>query len=271
MPTPPPCDPGPGPQGGFDPAFFDVLAAAERRHFWFKARNGIIRQVIRQEARAGRARRLLEIGCGNGNVLRMLEEELPGATVVGVDLFAEGLRHARHRGVRLVVQADVAHPPFRSAFDVVGLFDVIEHLSDDVTALRQAGALAQPGGLVIVTVPAHPSLWSAFDVAAGHCRRYREADLRRSLEAAGLVPEYLTHFMMAAAPLVWAARRAWGWRRRHESSPPDHAAVTREMSVNPVANWCLTRAVSWETLAVDRRVRLPFGSSLLAVARVREG
>src|SRR5580704_14188447 len=149
----------------YDPNLYESLVAVEDRHFWFRARNRAITAVfesLRDDLKPGY--RVLEVGCGTGNVLRDLQTSAVGGNVIGMDLHMEGLRYARHRlDPAMLVQADADFPPFSVRFDVVGLFDVIEHLDDDVGVLRQLRQLVKPGGALMLTVPADPNLWSYFD------------------------------------------------------------------------------------------------------------
>ena len=155
----------------FDPVHYEALASTEQRHFWFVHRNDVIRLLLRH-VDGGSARRVLEVGCGTGNVLGVLAEECPKAHVYGLELFGEGLRVARGRSAAGLVQGSLEHLPFRVPFDVVALFDVLEHIAADRQALEAARGALSPTGHLVVTVPAYSWLWSAFDVAAGHVRRY---------------------------------------------------------------------------------------------------
>jgi SAM-dependent methyltransferase len=99
-------------------------------------------------------------------------------------LYFEGLVNARSRGVKMLVRADMARFPFGSGFSLAGMFDVLEHIPDDRGALRSIYNALSPGGRLLLSVPAHQSLWSYFDEVANHCRRYELEGLRsRCLDA----------------------------------------------------------------------------------------
>ena len=116
----------------YDPAYFAPLFAVEDKHFWFRVRNLMIQTLVRQViADFPSGYRVLEVGCGSGNVLRVLEETCTRGKVVGMDLFADGLKYARKRTTCSLVQGDMQNPPFGTQFDLIGLFDVLEHLPDD--------------------------------------------------------------------------------------------------------------------------------------------
>src|SRR5205814_3237017 len=117
--------------------------------------------------------RVVEIGCGTGNTLRMLKEACStAALIVGIDLFEEGLVYARRRTNASLVRARIEDAPFVVPFEVVGMFDVLEHIEDDAAALSSVRSLTRPGGHLVLTVPAHKALWSRFDEESHHCRRY---------------------------------------------------------------------------------------------------
>jgi len=250
--------------GGYDPSHFARLVAVEDRHFWFRARNRIISLLARQavtEFAAGY--RVLEVGCGDGNVLRFLEKACPDGVVVGMDYFREGLAYARGRCSCPLVQGDLKLPPFGKAFHLIGMFDVLEHLPDDRQVLRDLWHILDAQGRLLLTVPAGPALWSAFDEASGHVRRYRKEDLEQKLRESGYAVEYLTPYMAGIYPLVWLSRR-FGKR----SGPGEMAlAVERDLRVLPLLNGMLSVVLSPETRWIRRRWWLPIGTSLLALAR----
>ena len=252
----------------FNPAYFEQLFRIEDRHFWFHTRNRILSALVAQIAHSFPDRcKVLEIGCGNGNVLRHLHQTCAGHMVVGMDAFEEGLRLARHRNCPRLVRGDATQHPFRSQFDLVGLFDVLEHVRDDERLLEQIRGILRPGGVLLITVPARKSLWSYFDEASGHCRRYELDELRRKLDQAGFQVEYLTPYMLTLLPLMWCGRRIAGLTRglRSDSSPTDMAL--RELRLTPGINGLLRFVLGKEIPRVVQRRGLPFGTSLLAVAR----
>ena len=267
----PPEESGPGYRESYDPDFFPHLAEIEDRHFWFKARRQVVGSLLAQVTIGlPPGYRVLEVGCGTGNVLRVIERACRGGVAVGVDLFAEPLRYARRRSSCLLVQADVHALPFRTEFSVIGLFDVLEHLPDDEQVLSDLGSLLLPGGALLLTVPARKSLWSHFDEAARHCRRYELAELRRKLERTGYQVEYLTHYMAMVFPLIWGWRRLAAMRGlRSNSAERARELTVRELRISPALNEVLHLLLALESRLLARRKILPIGSSLIAVCRKR--
>ena len=265
------CDQSPR-QGGpvtppdsfYDAAHFEHLFAVEHRHAWFRARNELIGELA-----AGFTDRfvdgflVLEVGCGTGAVLQVLEQSCARGHVVGMDVHHAGLRFARQRTASPLVVGDATTPPFGRTFALVGLYDVIEHLPDDRGVLEQMHELLVPGGGLMLTVPADPALWSYFDVASQHVRRYELEELHEKLSTAGFTVEYATYFMTALRPLLWAYRRLL-------SAVPSSQSVERDLRTVPVVNellyWILTR----ERSAIRARRELQTGTSILAIARQAE-
>lgn len=254
----------------YDPAHFAPLFASEDRHFWFRTRNLVISLLAKQlVAGFGSDARILEVGCGTGNVLRVLEQICPPGTVAGMDLFMEGLRFAGKRTVCPLVQGDVHTPPFRRQFDLIGLFDVLEHLPDDLQVLRDLHAMLASGGALFLTVPAHRSLWSYFDTASDHYRRYEQHELQDRLIEAGFRIEYLTQYMVSIFPFVRVGRAAATLRARLRSGKQDRSQemLYDELRVRPGVNEILLWLLAQENRFIRKRYRLPAGTSLLAIAR----
>lgn len=249
----------------YEPLFFDRLARIEDRHFWFRFRNRLLISLVQDVVEPlSPGFRVLEAGCGNGNVLRFLTSTLRRGVVIGIDLFEEGLRLARRRSNAHLVRGDIHSPPFRCRFDVIGAFDVIEHLRDDHQPLRDFHQLLSEDGVLLLTVPAHLNLWSYFDEASGHFRRYSRKQLESTLVECGFRVEYMTEFMMALYPILWLARRLSAWMRKPSSEPADSLP---DLRVIPILNQLLLLLLYWELPLLRRRIRIPLGSSLLVIAR----
>jgi SAM-dependent methyltransferase len=259
-----------GARQSYDPEFFAELARIESRHFWFRTRNRVIATLAEQVTRdLADGYRVLEVGCGTGNVLHSLERTCDRGVVVGMDLYPEGLTFARTRTACPLVQGNLEQPVFGVQFDVVGAFDVVEHLPDDLKIFRCIHSLLKPGGVLLLTVPAHQSLWSYFDEAAHHCRRYELTDLRSKLQQTGFEIEFLSHFMASVYPLVWLTRKIGSLRRRSRgprTPDTDLALSLEELRIIPVVNGILNVVLMQEARLIKSRFALPFGSSLIVAA-----
>lgn len=226
--------------------------------------------VADEIAKLGHGYRVLEVGCGTGYVLRMLHGLCAGGTVVGMDLFHEGLALAKRRSPAGLVQARIEAPPFAQPFDLVGIFDTLEHVPDDRAVLAHLRNLLRPKAALLVTVPAYQSLWSGFDEEAHHCRRYEPAMLRERLVEAGFVVDYLTPFMSLLYPVARVGRWASDVRRRRKVAAglPAESAFRAQLAIRPGVNEVLSFLLAQEARLIAGRRQLPIGTSLLALARV---
>jgi len=244
---------------GFDPALFAELAKLEERNFWFRARNRLIVWALQRYAPAFTD--FLEVGCGTGYVLQGVAEAFPGARFCGSEAQTEGLQFAAARVPRAgFLQMDARRMPFEKEFDAIGAFDVIEHIAEDETVLAQMHRALRPGGSLLLTVPQHPFLWSEYDVRAHHVRRYTGGELRQKLARAGYEIVKMTSFVSVLLPLMMLSRLT----RRTDAADYDPLA---ELRIGAVTNALLERALDAERLLIRAGIALPFGGSLLAVAR----
>lgn len=244
----------------FDARWFPELAAREAASFWFRSRNELIVWALRRHFSS--ARNLLEVGCGTGFVVAGIAEAVAALTLQAGDAQSSGLAFARDRVPRACLyQLDARSLPFDREFDVVGAFDVIEHLDEDERVLSQMWRAVRPGGGVVITVPQHRWLWSAEDDAGGHKRRYTRRELVGKVERAGFSVERVTSFVSVLLPLMAASRlrERVGLRHDPESS--------MELSLPRALDRLLETAMTVERGVIRGGLSLPAGGSLLLVAR----
>lgn len=253
--------------GGYDPQFFAKIAAVEDRHFWFRARNRVIAAAVSNLVRElSPGYRVLEVGCGTGGVLRKLSEVCRWGEVFGCDLYPEAVEFARKKSGCFVFANDIMNPPTEMGqFDLVCFFDVLEHLPDESQTLRALRSFLKADGRLILSVPAHSSLWSYFDVAACHCRRYEPEQLTHVLQENGFRIEYQTEFMSLLFPIIWLSRRMAGAGFPGSRATAASKAAS-ELKVVPALNELLAMVLAWEPSMIRRRMKLPVGASLLAIA-----
>jgi SAM-dependent methyltransferase len=247
---------------GFDPHYFSFLAESDRRNFWFKGRRELVREAVERVIVDPENHRLFDVGCGSGGLLEFLASS--GIRVAGAcDAYVESLHLVRQRVAAPLLLTDEGRlPPLGAGQTFLGLFDVLEHIDDDEGTLAFLFSVLEPGGLLALTVPAHPFLFDEMDLLAHHRRRYRLRDLRQKLERAGFRVERITHFM---SPLVvpLLLLRFLGRLFAGRSSAPRRRAL--ELRSFPGLNELLAALLVAERLLL-RFVSLPFGSSILALA-----
>jgi SAM-dependent methyltransferase len=249
---------------GFDPHYFDTLAAVEERHFWFRSRRQVILETLRRTVPDLGERALFDIGCGSGGLLSFLGGS--GVPLAGAcDAYLESLELVGRRVKAPLALVDEGRlPPLAAGQSLVGLFDVLEHIDDDAATLDFLRSVLEPGGVLVLTVPAHPFLFDEMDELAHHRRRYRRAELRARLEAAGFRVRLLTHFMAPMVPLLMLARGVGRALGVLGLSAQDRRSA--ELRVNPGLNPVLGAVLAVERWLLRTGVPLPFGSSLIAVA-----
>ncbi len=244
---------------GFNPELFERFAAVEAGHFWFVGRNNILRDCMLRYFPS--AKNILEIGCGTGFVLTGTRQIYPDAQLSGSDIFTEGLGHAKKRVPgALLFQMDACHIPYRNEFDLIGAFDVLEHIEDDQAALGQIYQACQPGGGVILTVPQHRWLWSSTDDYAHHKRRYARAELLGRVERAGFKVEYVSSFVSLLLPVMLASRLL-----QKTDSADDQ--MDAGFKIGKLANTMLAAVMKVERWLIACGIPFPLGGSLLLVAR----
>jgi SAM-dependent methyltransferase len=237
---------------------FGQLSEIEPKHFWFLARNKLVQWALQRHFSS--ARTLLEVGCGTGFVLSGLRQRFPNLQVVGTDIHSDGLSFARKRLPDIeLLQMDARKMPYESEFDVIGAFDVLEHVDDDGQVLAEFYRSCRPGGGIILTVPQHQFLWSAADDHAYHKRRYARRELLDRIRRAGFTLLQASSFVSLLLPVMWASRK----RRRALDASFDLLA---EFRIHPALNRTLGAILSLERLLITSGFSMPAGGSLLVVA-----
>ncbi|MDR9777566.1 methyltransferase domain-containing protein [Rhizobium hidalgonense] len=248
--------------GGFEPEYFDNLAALEAKNFWFRSRNRLLQWAIRRFHPDLRS--FLEVGCGTGFVLSGIQRRNPHARIAGSEIFAAGLKFAAERLSSVsLMQMDARNIPFVEEFDVVGAFDVIEHIQEDELVLSQLHAALKENGTLMVTVPQHPWLWSTLDEYSHHFRRYTEAELRRKIEGAGFEIIKNTSFVTLLLPAMALSRLV------RRDKPVAEIDVRTELQLPAVVNAIFNLLLSCEIALIKAGLSLPAGGSRLVVARKR--
>jgi SAM-dependent methyltransferase len=234
----------------------DDMARLEETHWWFVGKRILVESAL-ASVPSGRA---LDVGCGTGGVLASLRSRW---RTVGTDVSRAALAHSRRRGLDALVDAAAERLPFRrGCFALVSALDVIEHADDDRAVLAEMRAVLADDGTLLISVPAFPALWSTHDEALGHRRRYTPRALRDAVEDAGFSVVRMTYTNVAIFPAAAAVRLLGRLRRSRAVSDVDMFPLPGPLNRLMIALYRLeARVMRW--------VRLPFGVSLLCLARPR--
>jgi SAM-dependent methyltransferase len=231
---------------------------AEDRHWWYRGRRTVLDRVIKELGLPADAR-ILDAGCGSG---RNMVELSRFGDVSAIELSPASVALARERLAGEVVEGSVLEMPFEDAsFDLAASLDVIEHLEDDVAALRELRRVVAPGGALLATVPAYQWLWSGHDEVNHHFRRYTRASLAHAGEQAGWREVRTTYFNSLLLPIAILLRVLERFSRR-----PTESSLDLWVPPEPV-NWLLERPLEFEAALIARGGRIPAGLSLLTVFR----
>lgn len=204
-----------------DRIVYDRMAAHDSTHWWYRARRDILADFLVREGELPAGARILEIGCGTGHNLPMLAQ-FGSVEAIEIDPAAREIASQR-------LGQPVGSAPLpaltgveRGAYDLIAVLDVVEHIEDDVGALKAMAECLKPGGKILITVPAHQWMWSAHDTVNHHHRRYSKATLAKAIAAAGLKSRKLGYFNSLLFPLAAASRIAGRLRGKDDSddSPP---------------------------------------------------
>jgi SAM-dependent methyltransferase len=231
---------------------------AEDRHWWYQGRRNVLERTIASLGLPADAT-ILDAGCGSG---RNMVDLARHGTVTGVELSDTSAKLARERNVGVVVEGSVMDMPFADdSFELTVSLDVIEHLEDDVGALRELRRVTKPGGVLLVTVPAYQWLWSGHDEINHHHRRYNRRTLLAAAQSAGWQPQRSAHFNSLLLPVAIVLRAL-------ERFNPTTTKSSLDLWVPPAPlNWALRQPLNLEAAVIGRGGSIPAGLSLLAIFR----
>ena len=244
---------------GYNADFYGELSRLEAGNFWFRSRNKLILSALKRYFPD--AENFFEIGCGTGFVLAAIERAFPHLSLFGSDIYSLGVSFAAKRVKKAgLFQMDARSIPFEKEFDVIGAFDVLEHIREDQSVLKQIWRALNHGGGLIITVPQHSFLWSRTDEASCHVRRYSAEELKEKVVRAGFDIVGMTSFVTLLLPFMMAARH----RRQKSDQAFD---VLADLRLPGALNSIFERVLDLERALIRMGVRLPAGGSLLLVAK----
>jgi len=241
-----------------------LFSEVEESSFWFKHRLDCIQTVLRRYPASGA---IYDLGGGNGYVASAIQSA--GIDVVLVEP-GSGAQFARDRGVRKVIKSTVEDAAFDpGTLAAVAVFDVLEHIGDDVGFLKEIARSLKAHGRLYCTVPAYPFLWSDEDVHTGHYRRYTRRRLVRDLSLAGFQVDFITSFFIwLTVPLFVFRALPSRFNLKHNYRPRNVAEVKAEHKMPALLTPLMSAIDAWEIRQLAKAKTVPFGASILCVAHV---
>lgn len=231
------------------------MDAIESAHWWFIAKRQFLLFALKRWKKDTHGLYSLDVGCGTGAVMNMLKEK--GFDVAGVDMSPLAISFSEKKGLSPVLGDATALPFDDNYFDVVTALDVVEHVENDSAAVKEMYRVLKPGGIAVISVPAHMWLWSYHDVSLHHFRRYGYKEFRSLVQETGTTP-YVSPIHMTILPIVTSVRMI-----RKLLGKTQHASDVKE--THPLITHVFGVVYAIERTLLRLFGRLPFGTSYIAV------
>lgn len=236
------------------------LREYEDKYFWFSERKHLIHYIIKHIFSGINS--YCEIGCGGGYLLSGINNVIHDAKIYGTEIFISGLKIAKNRCPEVnYFQSDIMNFPYTNEFDLIGIYDVIEHLDHDEKAIKSIYDAITVGGGAIITVPQHQWLWTANDVYSCHKRRYSKKELIAKCKHAGFEIIRTTSYTSLLLPAFIVNCI---FNRRKDINKE---SVDKQFEINPALNILFKIICKVELVLIRIGVDFPWGGSLVCVLR----
>lgn len=243
----------------FNAKHLDNLYKAENNLFWSIIRKEYILEKFKKYIDKNLS--IIEIGAGTGDVSRSLLSNGYNNIAVG-EMHLNGLKYAKTYGIKECYQFDLLETPFEDKFDVVCMFDVLEHIENDLLALEQSYKMLKDNGHIIVTVPAHIWLWNRSDRIVGHKRRYIKDELKEKIEKVGFEIVEINYFFIFITPLLYI-RKLLDY---DDGSDIENKETFKHLELNVIINKLLLFISRLES-KFNKFLPNKFGGSLFLIAK----
>ncbi len=232
----------------YDPIFSKKIKNIEKKHFWFQSRKKLLLFFIKQFLKT--PSNILEVGPGSFDISCDLIKNNISKNLCCCDIFHDILKNAPEKLRKNCIQIDSKNKlPFSKNFDAVLLFDVIEHIKDDLNFLNEIKSCLKKNGLIFISVPSYNFLFSEIDKNSGHKRRYSKTQFTRKLKNNGFKVVYSTYFFSFLLPIIYIRKAL-----KNQDG----------LKINPIANFFffLLSKIEFNIL---KNTTLPFGASLFII------
>lgn len=236
----------------------DRMAEFEEGYWWFVGRRNVIEIILNKQINK-RNLRILDVGCGTGNTTLSLKKF---GGVYCTDSSFSALRYCNKRGLENVVKSSSYNLPYSSnTFDLVTMFDVLEHIENDQRALIEIKRVLKKNGSIVITVPAYQFLWSEHDIALSHYRRYNSKTLSNVVNQTGFKIVRMSYFISFLFPFI-AAYRIIGRLKKMKTNPK---ANLRQL---PAFVDKLFQSMLVFESKILQYSNFPFGLSVVCIAKI---
>lgn len=245
---------------------FDLTDKNADSSFWVSSRNRLFKDMVQRYQSSTGKTKFLEIGCGTGDFIQQIvgNENLE---ITGSEIYLKGLQYAKKNLPNVdFIQFDVTQGKVGDQFDMIASFDVIEHIENDAAALLNINHMLSKDGVLIISVPQHMFLWSKLDEIVRHKRRYSRRELVGKLQENGFNIDYATSFLFILFPLMLVSRI---FDKGQAQSCASEVELEKRVKFSGVLNWIFDHLMLIDEALIRLGVSLPFGGTLVVVARKR--
>lgn len=232
---------------------FDEMIELETSHWWYRARRDIITQVLNKYFKGQDNLRILDVGCGTGSYLRLLKKF---GQVLGLEPNRSMAEYCQNQGLK-IINCQIENYQSKQKFNLITLFDVLEHIKDDRKTIRILTNLLNKEGYLLITAPAFRGLWSRHDQVCHHYRRYKTKTIENLLgNEFKLI--YISYYNFFLFPAIFV-----GLKIKHFFKT-DHLPTKLP---NKLINQWLYKIFSSEKKLIAGGKKMPFGVSLILLAQ----
>lgn len=241
----------------------DIFSQIEEYHWWFEGRRIFLKKIMDSYLDPKRQKiKILDIGCGTGSNINFLSKF---GEVYGVDNYKLAIDYCKRKGYKNIKLSQAYKLPYpNSYFNIITMLDVLEHIEDDKKALMEAKRVLKKDGLIVITSPALPFIWSKHDTLQGHFRRYTKSGISDLSSAVKLKIGFINHYNVLLSPLVIGVRLASKHMKFFAKLGEYDSKINFDIANKKLINKILLLIIKTEVSLV-RWVDYPIGISVVAV------